>query len=218
MKLRPLVLCASIALFAAAAAGALDYSLGLRGGASGSFLSGAYATALDTSLAERGSLTRTPQPLLSYRADAFFRVGITGWFAVQAEAGFGPIGGGVLASNGLNLLVGVSGNEIRLPVMAVFSLTAPFGTFSLMAGPFAGYSIVPQLIENNGLVYTTSPLQPMFYAGLAGGLEYRLPLGPGSLVVDARYTHRILPTIMDTNALTPLAIELTAGYMITIKK
>ncbi len=169
-------------------------------------------------MAAAGAATRTVQPLLSWRVDAFFRVDIATWFAVQAELGFGPIGGGILASNGYVLLTGISANELSLPILGVFSLSTKIGVFSLMVGAFAAYPLgYPQHIENNGLLYTTSPLGSAFYLGLAGGCEYRLTLGPGSLVVDARYTHRFLSVTPETLAMTPLAVELTAGYMIPLR-
>jgi hypothetical protein len=219
LKSRTSILCAALAICATVSAGALSFAGGLRAGASGSILTGAYVDSINASLTDRGAGTLTTRPYLSYRVDGFFRLNIVDFFAIQAEVGFGPVGGGVLASNGLDLLVGISGNELSVPLLAVFSLTTPVGTFSLMAGGFAAYSLGdPQYIENNGLVWTSTPLSPAIYAGLAGGVEYRLPLGPGSLLVDVRYTHRLMSMLPGDAALTPLALELTAGYMFRFGK
>jgi hypothetical protein len=219
LKSRTFILCTALALCAAVSAGALGFAAGLRAGASGSILSGPYVGLIDSSLTERGAGTLSTRPYLSYRIDGFFRMNVVDFFAVQAEIGFGPVGGGVLASNGLDLLAGISGNELSVPILAVFSLSTPIGSFSLMAGGFAAYCLtVPQYIENNGLVYTSTALSSNIYVGLAGGLEYRLPLGPGAFVVDARYTHRFMSMLSADDALTSLAVELTAGYMLVFKK
>jgi hypothetical protein len=183
-------------------------------------LSGAYLDELNASLTDWGAGTLTPRPYVSYRADGFFRVSFLDFLALQLEVGFGPVGGAVLASNGLDRLVGVSANEISVPLLAVFSLRTPFGTFSLLGGGFAAYSIGdPLLIENNGLVRTAIGLVPAFYAGLVGGLGYQIKVGPGEIVADVRYTHRLMSIASeDTAVLTPLAVQLTVGYMLTFGK
>ncbi len=213
---------AIVCLLAVSSAGAsaLSYSVGVRGGTSGSFLFGSYADALSASLTGMGAGTVAPQPYISYRADVFFRLGIWDFFAVQAEVGFGPIGGAMLASNGYDLLLGVTVNELSVPILAVYLLQTPIGTFSFAAGIFAAYPIGdPLLIENNGLVRTESGLLPAIYGGVAAGVGYQFKLGPGAVVADLRYTHRLL-SLVDTaaigdNALVPFAVELSAGYMFT---
>ena len=217
--MKKLILGWMILATCAASTSALGFAVGARGGGSASWLFGTTADAMSTSLKERGAGAVSPQTYFSYSVDIFGRLVIVDWFAVQMECGFGPVGGALLASDGIDFLEGVTGNELHLPILAVFMFRTPIGTFSLEGGAFAAVMLGnPTFIQNDGLVWSGAGLPvPFLSGGLAVGVGYELKLGPGSVVLDLRYTHRLFsmidPVTLGGEGLTPLAVNLSAGYM-----
>lgn len=200
---------------------ALDISAGVRLGVCGSFLGGSYADELSTWMTDQGAGRVSPRLYASYQAGLAARMRLSRHFALQAEVNVGPVGGGLLASEGFNVLVGVSALELGIPILAVVLLDTRIGTVSLFAGPFGAISIgAPILVQNDGAVRSQSDLAASpATIGIIAGAGFQFPLGMGWLTGDLRYTHRFL-TIIDTGAagtaLTPLAAALTAGYMIPV--
>jgi hypothetical protein len=200
---------------------AIDLSVGGRVGVSASFLFGSYSEELSTWLTEQGAGHVSPQLYPSVQASLFCRLGLSRRFALQADLAFGPVGGALLASKGFDLLIGVSANELSLPLLAILLLDIPVGTLSVFAGPFAAAVIgKPILVQNDGLVRSESGLAPeAISGGLVAGAGFQFSAGPGWVIADLRYTHRFL-SLIDTGsagtALTPLGATLTAGYMVPI--
>jgi hypothetical protein len=200
---------------------ALDLSAGARVGVAASFLFGSFSEDLSTWLTGQGAGRVASQLYPSFQASLFCRLGLSRRFALQADLAFGPVGGALLASNGFDLLIGVSANELSLPILAIILFDIPVGTLSAFAGPFAATVIgKPILVQNDGLVRSESGLTPKAISGgLVAGAGFQFPAGPGWVIADLRYTHRFF-SLIDTGsaatALTPLAATLTAGYMVPI--
>jgi hypothetical protein len=164
---------------------------------------------------------------ISSRASFLARVAVYQFISLMAEIGFGPAGGAMLASNGLDMLVGVSGNQLDLVLLAVVAHKMKRLSISLQAGPGVSVSLgTPVVVRNDGFIRSeaglaaTSDLRPALE--LVGGVGVSFPLGPGFLLIDARYIWGVTSVFYagaTSDARLMLSrIEITTGYELPVKR
>lgn len=161
-------------------------TVGVKGGVPVSFATGTdWQDGLD-------QWTNDNRPIVGYSAGVFVSYGFAYGLALQPEAYYSKWGYGITDTDQSF----VDYNErivdvIELPVLLKYSLPAGPGLFSLFAGPqislllgdfttkmvaLDGSETEGTLVADNTLLY-----------GVALGIGYDLPLGPGFIIFDTRY-------------------------------
>ena len=207
----------AIVLLAALAPGlpGQQASWGVRAGAGAGFLTGRFAGDLRGELEDLGAASVVPMPYLSWRAGGWVEIPVSGLLSVRVEPVLGPAGGALLASDGYDMLVGITGFELSVPVLAATRLALPVGELVLGAGVFVAGGLEFRQIRNDGAIRLEGDLASVLAClGFAGGVGYEYPVGRGALAVDLRVLGSVLSlTDPQLNApLHTLSIELTAGW------
>lgn len=213
MKLRLPVLFLAVML--APALPALDLAGGVRGGGGASLLYGGWADDLRAELAYLGAASVTTRLYPSWRVGGWIEMPMLPLLALRVEPSLGPIGGALLASNGYDLLVGVTAIELAVPVLATTRLRLPFGSLVVGAGPYVAGAVSVREVRNDGTIRLEGELASVLGdLGLAGGVGYALPVGHGAVTVDLRVLGSLLSVAAPALAapLHDLSVELTAGW------
>lgn len=194
---------------------ALGLSGGVRFGAGGSFLYGAYADDLRSELAGLGAATVRGRLYPSWRLGGWIEVPVLPFLSVRTEPCLGPVGGALLASDGFDMLVGVTGLELAVPVLAVTWIRLPVGSMVLGAGIYVAGAVSVSEIRNDGAIRSEGQIAAVLGdLGIAGGAGYAIPVGPGAITVDLRLLGSLF-SIASPSLSAPLhslSIELTAGW------
>ena len=137
------------------------------------------------------------------------------FLSIRVEPSLGPVGGALLASDGYDMLVGVTAIELAVPVLAVTRIGMPVGEIVLGAGLFIGGALSVRQIQNDGAIRSEGELASVLgCVGLAGGAGYVLPVGPGAITADLRVLASLLSITSPwrDRMLNTVSIELTAGW------
>ncbi len=215
MPLKFRIVAIVLLLAAATVAPCGDLTGGVRAGAGGSLLYGGWVDNLRGELEGRGATTVTEQIYVSWRLGGWIDIPLLDSLSIRVEPVLGPVGGALLASDGYDMLVGVTGLELAVPVLAMTRVRMPVGLIALGAGIFLGGAVSVREIWNDGDIRTEGELVGvLFCAGLAGGAGYTIPIGPGAITVDLR----VLASLLSISSprldgmLDTASIELTAGW------
>jgi hypothetical protein len=208
---------AVIVLLAALATSASCRELtgGVKAGAGGSLFYGGWVQDLRDDLAWRGASTVRDQVYFSWRAGGWIEIPVLEHLAIRVEPALGPVGGALLASDGYDMLVGVTGLELALPVLAATRIGMPLGDIVLGAGIFLGGALSVRQVQNDGVIRSEGELADVFgCAGLAAGAGYVLPAGPGAVTADLRILAGLVSIASPRldRMLNTVSIELTAGW------
>jgi hypothetical protein len=106
------------------------------------------------------------------------------FLSIRVEPILGPVGGALLASDGCDVLVGVTAIELAVPVLAVTRIGMPVGEIVLGAGVFVGGALSVRQIQNDGAIRSEGDLASV-------------------LSITSPWRDRMLNTV---------SIELTAGW------
>jgi hypothetical protein len=188
---------------------------GVRAGAGGSIFYGGWVESLRGELEGLGAATVDARLYPSWRLGGWVDIPVLDALSIRAEPGFGPVGGALLASDGYDMLVGVTGLELELPVLAVTRIGLPVGEVVLGAGIFIAGALSVREIWNDGEIRSEGELAAVLAcAGLAGGAGYVFPIGPGAITVDLRVLASLLSVASPwlEAPLDTASIELTAGW------
>jgi hypothetical protein len=166
-------------------------------------------------LAGLGAASVTDRLYATWRAGGWIEFPIRDRLFLRVEPGLGPVGGALLASDGYDMLVGVSGIELAVPVLAVTRLSVPAGEVVLGAGLFVGGALAVRQVSNDGTIRSEGELASVLgCVGLAGGAGYVLPIGAGAFTADLR----VLASLLSASSpwldgmLNTVSVELTAGW------
>jgi hypothetical protein len=194
---------------------ALDLSWGLRVGAGGSLLYGGYAEDLRAELSDLGAATVESRLYPSWRIGGWVEWTLLPWLSARVEPCVGPVGGALLASDGFDMLVGITGIDLAVPLLATTRIRLPVGSVVLGTGVYVATALSVREVRNDGVIRSEGELAAILGdIGLAGGAGYALPVGPGEVTVDLR----VLGSLFSFSApslsapLHTLSIELTAGW------
>jgi hypothetical protein len=189
--------------------------VGLRGGAGAGLLYGGLAGDLRAELEYLGASTVMTRLYPSWRLGGWVETPLLPWLSLRVEPSLGPVGGALLASDGYDLLVGVTAIEFAVPVLATTRVRLPFGSLVLGAGPYLAGALSVREVRNDGTIRLEGELASVLGdLGLAGGVGYVLPVGAGAVTVDLR----VLGSLFSISSpaldapLHNLSIELTAGW------
>jgi hypothetical protein len=207
----------AIVLLAALAPGlpAQEVSGGVRLGAGGSILYGGYAEDVRAELEYLGAATVHNRLYPSWRLGGWVEFPVLPSFSVRVEPVLGPVGGALLASDGYDLLVGVTGLELAVPVLAATRIALPVGELVLGAGVYVAAAVSVREVRNDGVIRSEGEIAAVLGdVGLAGGAGYVLPIGPGAITADLRVLGSLFSVASPSlpAALHNLSIELTAGW------
>ena len=199
----------------APAAPCLELSGGVRGGGGGSLFYGGWVDDLHGELEGLGAATVNNRVYLSWRGGGWIEVPVPDVLTFRIEADVGPVGGSVLASDGYDLLVGITGIEAALQVLAVHRIRIPVGEIVLGSGIFVGAAFSVRETRSDGTTRTEGELADVLTRiGLACGAGYAVPTGPGALTLDLRvlaglfsFADPWLPSAIKT-----VSIQVTAGW------
>jgi len=213
LKLRIL----AIVLLGALAPGlpALELSGGVRLGAGGSLLYGGYADDVRAELESLGAAVVRNRLYPSWRLGGWIEVPLLAFLSVRVEPCLGPVGGALLASDGYDLLVGVTGLELAVPALAATRIRLPAGELVLGAGVYVAGAVSVREVRNDGVIRSEGEIAAVFGdIGLAGGAGYVLPIGPGAITADLRVLGSLfsIASPLLPSPLHNLSIELTAGW------
>ena len=165
----------------------LELSGGVRGGAGGSLFYGGWVDRLREELEDLGATTVRDRMYVSWRGGCWVEVLVPDAPILRVEADVGPVGGSLLASDGCDLLVGITGIDLALQVLAVHRFELPVGEIMIGSGIFVGGALPIREIRNDGVIRSEGELASVLVrAGLACGAGFALPAGPGAFTVDAR--------------------------------
>lgn len=206
-----------LVLIAALAPGASGRELagGVRCGAGGSLVWGGWVEEQRDALYALGASSVASRPYLAWRLGGWIDIPLLAFLSLRVEPGLGPVGGALLASDGYPLLVGVSGLELVLPVLAATRIALPAGGIVIAAGIFGGCALSVIEIQNDGIVRTEGTLARVLGSlGVAGGVGGVFPAGRGAVTVDLRVLASLL-SLADPQlgtSLNTLSFELAAGW------
>lgn len=193
----------------------LELTGGVRAGAGGSLFYGGWVDGVRDELYGLGAATVTSRTYLSWRLGGWVDIPLHDALSVRVEPGLGPVGGALLASDGYDMLVAVTGLELALPVLVVTRIALPVGEIVLGAGLFVAGALSVRQVWNDGTTRLEGELAAVLTcAGLAGGAGYTFPVGPGAVTADLRVMASLFP-VADPRLEAPLntvSIELTAGW------
>jgi hypothetical protein len=204
-----------LALAAATVAPCLELTGGVHAGAGGSLFYGGWVHDERDELYGLGATTVTDRIYLSWRAGGWIEIPVLERLSIRVEPSLGPVGGALLASDGYDMLVGVTAIELTVPVLAVTRIGMPVGEIVLGAGIFLGGAISVRQIQNDGAIRSEGELASVLgCAGLAGGAGYVVPIGPGAITADLRVLASLLSITSPwrDRMLNAVSIELTAGW------
>lgn len=200
---------------AATAAPCLDLTGGARAGAGGSLFYGGWVDGLRDELHGFGAVKVTNRVYVSWRLGGWIEIPIFDFLSIRLEPDLGPVGGAMLASDGYDMLVGVTGLELALPALAVTRIRMPVGEIVLGAGIFVGGAVSVREVRNDGAVRSEGELASVLgCAGVIGGAGYAFPIGPGAITADLRVLASLF-AIASPRLEAPLntvSVELTAGW------
>jgi hypothetical protein len=188
---------------------------GIRAGGGGSLFYGGWVQDLRADLAGRGASTVCDRVFFSWRAGGWLEIPVLERFSIRVEPDLGPVGGALLASDGYDMLVGVSGLELVLPVLAATRIGMPMGEVTLGAGILIGGAMSLRRILNDGAIISEGELASVCGClGFAGGAGYAYPIGPGAITADLRILAGIVSIASPRldRMLNTLSVELTAGW------
>ncbi len=193
--------------------------IGVRTGAAASLVLSSYSQFVQMDLLGQGAGAVTPYPCFSFQVDAYGRVALWSFLALEAGLSICQVGGGFMASSGMQELVGISVTELSFPVVAVLLLKTGIGTLGLSLGAMAAIPVAaPVLVAETNLASTQTALTPVSsYTGLVVGISLQKEAGPGSLSFDLRYTHRLESIITklpaEQGSVAPITLEASVGYL-----
>jgi hypothetical protein len=205
----------------------LEWSIGARAGASANFLGGTYGDQLEESLRAEGAGEVARQAFFSYCAGASLRMQLWKFLSLQADLGFGPAGGGLLASDGLDVLTGIWGNQLDFSILALAGLRLGRVHLNLLVGPGVQLCLgSPVLVRNDGFIRSesavadTADLLPALL--VVGGVGASLPLGPGLLLFDARWnwglSSVLSASLPDDPTLRFSGVRVSSGYELPLRR
>jgi hypothetical protein len=193
----------------------LALSGGVRAGAGGSLFYGGWVEDLRGELSGLGAAAVTSRIYPSWRAGGWVEIPLRDRLSLRVEPGIGPVGGALLASDGYDMLVGVTCLELAVPVLAATRIGMPVGEVVLGAGIFIGGALSVRQIHNDGAIRSEGELASVLgCAGLAGGAGYVLPIGRGAIAVDLRVLASLVSLAVPwmDRMLNTVSVELTAGW------
>lgn len=166
---------------------AIDFSIGLKGNIG----------IANTFMEVIGEKEET-EPLLSGGVGAVLGVQICDWFSVEPEfmihIGNGFSHAQVNKTTGYGELYTVNWTTFEIPLMAKFKLSVGKNKLVFAIGPQFNLLLgdINRSVESKGFtedyVYTTDDLDIYPYSlGAAAGIEYDIPVGPGTFVLGMRY-------------------------------
>jgi hypothetical protein len=193
----------------------LELSGGVRGGAGGSLFYGGWVDNVRGELEGLGAATVSNRVYVSWRGGGWVEVPVPELCSFRVEADIGPVGGSLLASDGYDMLVGITGLELALQVLAVQRIRIPVGEVVLGSGIFIGGAFPVREIRNDGTVRSEGELADALASiGLACGAGCAFPIGPGAITVDLRVLATLF-SIADPRlaaSIKTVSIEVMAGW------
>jgi len=199
----------------ATGASSLELTGGVKIGAGGSLVYGGWVDGLRDELYGLGAGVVEDQAYFSWRLGGWIEFPLLDRLSVRLEPCLAMVGGALLASDGYDLLAGVWAVELELPVLAVTRLALPTGSIVLGAGPLIAVAVPVLQTWNNGVVWYEDRLAWVLAGfGVAGGVGYELPVGPGTIVLDLRVLAPLLSTAAPSidGTLNAASLELSAGW------
>lgn len=199
---------------AAATASCLELTGGIRGGGGGSLFYGGWVGGMRDELYGLGATNVANRIYISWRAGGWVDIPVHDRLSIRVEPDLGSVGGSLLASDGYDMEVGVTGIELALPVLAVTHIGMPVGQIVLGAGLFVGGALSVRQIQNDGAIRSEGELASVLgCAGLAGGAGYALPIGHWAITTDLRVLASLLSISFPRldGMLNTISFELTAG-------
>ncbi len=187
----------------------------MRLGACGSLLYGGYAEDVRAELELLGAARVQNRLYPSWRLGGWVEFPVLPSLALRVEPVLGPVGGALLASDGYDLLVGVTGLELAVPVLAATRIDLPVGELVLGAGVYLAAAVSVREVRNDGVIRSEGEIAALLGdIGLAGGVGYVLPIGKGAITADVRVLGSVfsLASPLLPAPLHNLSIELTAGW------
>jgi hypothetical protein len=213
--LKSLIVAVVLVLAAATVAPCLELTGGVRAGAGGSLFYGGWVHDMRDELYGLGATTVTDRIYISWRAGGWIEIPVLERLSIRVEPSLGPVGGALLASDGYDMLVGVTAIELTVPVRAVTRIGMPVGEIVLGAGIFLGGAISVREIQNDGAIRSAGELASVLgCVGLAGGAGYAFPIGPGAITADLRVLASLLSITSPwrDRMLNTVSIDLAAGW------
>lgn len=193
----------------------LELTGGIRAGAGGSLFYGGWVDGMRDELYGLGATTVANRMYVSWRVGGWVEIPVLNRLSIRVEPIVGPVGGSLLASNGYDMEVGVTGIELAVPVLAVTHIGMPVGEIELGAGLLVAGAVSVREVWNDGAIRSEGELASVLACvGLAGGAGYAFPTTTGAITVDLR----VLASLFSVAApwleepLNTISIELTAGW------
>jgi hypothetical protein len=193
----------------------LELTGGVQAGAGGSLFYGGWVDGMRDELYGLGATTVVNRMYVSWRAGGWVEIPVLDFLSIRVEPSLGPVGGALLASDGYDMLVGVTAIELAVPVLAVTRIGMPVGEIVLGAGLFIGGALSVRQIQNDGTIHSEGELASVLgCGGLAGEAGYMLPVGPGAITADLRVLASLLSITSPwrDRMLNTVSIELMAGW------
>ena len=196
-------------------------SVGVRTGAAASLVLSSYSQFVQTDLLGQGAGAVTPYPCFSFQVDAYGRVLLGSFLALETGLSVCQVGGGFMASGATEELVGISVTELAFPLVVVLLLRTGIGTFGLSLGAMAAIPLeAPVLVAKTNLASTQTTLTPASsFTGLVAGVSLQREAGPGSLSFDLRYIYRLQSIVTklpaEQGSVAPVTLEASVGYLFT---
>lgn len=193
----------------------LELTSGVQAGAGGSLFYGGWVDDMRNELYGLGATAVANRIYISWRAGGWVEIPVLDFLSIRVEPSLGPVGGALLASDGYDMLVGVTAIELAVPVLAVTRIGMPVGEIVLGAGLFFGGALSVRQIQNDGTIRSEGELASVLgCGGLAGEAGYMLPVGPGAITADLRVLASLLSITSPwrDRMLNTVSIELMAGW------
>jgi hypothetical protein len=193
----------------------LELTGGVRAGAGGSLFYGGWVDGLRGELIGLGAADVTSRVYISWHFGGWIEIPVRDRLSLRVEPALGPVGGALLASDGYDMLVGVSAIELAVPVLAATRISLPVGEVVLAAGIFIGGALAVRQIQNDGTIRSEGGLASVLAcAGLAGGAGCAFPVGPGAITADLRVLASLFSIASPglEGMLNTVSVELTAGW------
>ncbi len=205
--------------------GAIDMSVGVRAGVAFNNLHGSFVTEQTEIFQAMGATEVTGYLYATYLVNAFFRLNIFQFLALQAEVLIGPAGGALVATNGTTRLTGITTTALKIPLLLAAQFKLGPGRVSIASGGYLSLPIagIVQVYREGSLrsevLLNAEPFESLSYGPIAA-LAYDIPLGPGFITVDFRFNWgavSLVPEIMiNDTVLQVYSFEISAGYGFTL--